>query len=132
MERRVEAHRRRRPAAWGTFEVSYSRPGASLSEALEAADSRTVLLDSLTLWVSGRMFVLTDEEVMAELEEFLSVASELAAPLVSVTDEVGLGLVSESPEGRRFRDLLGLANQRAAAFSEEVYLCVAGVPLRIR
>lgn len=128
---RVEDHRRRRPASWSTFEVSYSAGGASFSGVpYAAAEADAVLLDSLTLWVSGRMFAATDEEVLAELDGFL--ATGMRPPLVVVTDEVGLGLVPESREGRRFRDLLGLANQRVAAAAEEVYLCVSGVPLRMR
>lgn len=132
MRRRVEEHRSRRPAGWSTFEVSYSSPGASLAAAARAGkEAEAVLLDSLTLWVSGRMSAGTDEEILAELDGFLSAAG-LGAPVVIVTDEVGLGLVPESREGRRFRDLLGLANQRVAAAAEEVYLCVSGVPLRMR
>ena len=53
-------------------------------------------------------------------------------PLLLVSDEVGLGVVPESEAGRRFRDVLGLVNQRAAAAAEEVHLCVAGVSLRIK
>ncbi|MDQ3834090.1 MAG: bifunctional adenosylcobinamide kinase/adenosylcobinamide-phosphate guanylyltransferase [Actinomycetota bacterium] len=34
--------------------------------------------------------------------------------------------------GRRYRDLLGLINQRAAAAAEEVYLCIAGIAHRIK
>jgi adenosylcobinamide kinase/adenosylcobinamide-phosphate guanylyltransferase len=41
-------------------------------------------------------------------------------------------VVPESAEGRRFRDLLGLVNQRAAAAAEEVYLCVAGIGSRVK
>lgn len=133
MRRRVEEHRLRRPAGWGTFEVSYVAGGKSLSDAGQAAKGAgAVLLDSLTLWVSGRMSAGADEELLAELDGFLSAANELYATVVVVTDEVGLGLVPESPEGRRFRDLLGLANQRVAAAAEEVYLCISGVPLRMR
>jgi adenosylcobinamide kinase/adenosylcobinamide-phosphate guanylyltransferase len=91
-----------------------------------------LLVDSLTLWVSGRMYAGSDEEVLGEVDDFLSDASGPGSPVVVVSDEVGLGLVPESPEGRRFRDLLGLANQRVAAVAEEVYLCVSGVPLRLR
>lgn len=133
LRRRVEEHRTRRPAGWSTFEVSYSVPGASLAAAARAGEeAEAVLLDSLTLWISGRMAGASDEEILTELDGFLSAAAALYAPMVIVSDEVGLGLVPESRDGRRFRDLLGLANQRVAAAAEEVYLCVSGVPLRVR
>jgi adenosylcobinamide kinase/adenosylcobinamide-phosphate guanylyltransferase len=59
-------------------------------------------------------------------------AAALATPFILVSDEVGLGVVPESEAGRRFRDVLGLLNQRAAAVAEEVHLCVAGIGTRIR
>jgi adenosylcobinamide kinase/adenosylcobinamide-phosphate guanylyltransferase len=133
LQLRVREHRLRRPAGWRTFEVSYSDPSAPLAGALEAyRGSEAVLLDSLTLWISGLMSVGAGEEMLGELDAFLDAADRIEPPIVVVTDEVGLGLVPESSEGRRFRDLLGLANQRVAAAAEEAYLCVSGVPLRLR
>jgi adenosylcobinamide kinase/adenosylcobinamide-phosphate guanylyltransferase len=126
--RRVEVHRERRPAAWGLLELS----DGALGPVLGAADGRAVLLDSLTLWVSARMLAGEGEGTLGELERFLGDAGAASADVILVSDEVGLGVVPESAEGRAFRDLLGLVNQRAAAAAEEVYLCVAGIPWRIR
>ena len=58
---------------------------------------------------------------------FLAGAGDLGVPFILVSDEVGLGVVPESEAGRRFRDELGLVNQRAAETADEVHLCVAGV-----
>ena len=125
LERRVRLHRERRPAGWGTLEVG------ALDEVLEAAKGwDAVLLDSLTLWVSARLE--SGEETLRELDGFLEGAGALASPLVLVSDEVGLGVVPESVAGRRFRDILGLVNQRAASAAEEVHLCVAGIGLRVK
>ena len=128
--RRVEAHRERRPPGWTTFEVT----GSDLLGSLEAAPGTgAVLLDSLTLWVSSAMFSGMDEDgVLRELDRFLSAAAALDSPVVIVSDEVGQGVVPDSAAGRRFRDLLGLANQRAAAAADEVHLCVAGIPMRVK
>jgi adenosyl cobinamide kinase/adenosyl cobinamide phosphate guanylyltransferase len=52
--------------------------------------------------------------------------------VILVSDEVGLGLVPEGAEARRFRDLLGLVNERVAAAAREVHLCVAGIPCRLK
>lgn len=123
--RRVRLHRERRPAGWGTLEIG------DLYGVLDAARGwDALLLDSLTLWVSARYG--DEEETLREFDGFLDGAETLAAPVVLVSDEVGLGVVPESEEGRRFRDVLGLVNQRAAAAAEEVHLCVAGVRLRIK
>jgi adenosylcobinamide kinase/adenosylcobinamide-phosphate guanylyltransferase len=129
LSRRVRAHQERRPAGWGLLELS----GGGLNPVLDAARGYgAVLFDSLTLWVSARMYEGDDQETLEELERFLKSAASLAEPVVLVSDEVGLGLVPESVEGRRFRDLLGAVNQRVAAAADEVHLCVAGIPLRIK
>ena len=121
--RRVRFHRERRPGGWGILEIG------ELDEVLEAAERwNAVLLDSLTLWVSAR----DDERALAEFDRFLASARDLPVHFVLVSDEVGLGVVPESEAGRRFRDTLGLVNQRAAAAAEEVHLCVAGVAVRIK
>jgi len=130
LERRVRLHRKRRPAGWGTLELG----GGELHAVLEAAQRwEAVLLDSLTLWVSAQMLYREDEERIFEaFGDFLEGASVLATPLILVSDEVGLGVVPESDAGRRFRDVLGLVNQRAAAVAEEVHLCVAGIGVRVK
>jgi len=71
-------------------------------------------------------------ETLEEFERFIERVGALSEPLVLVSDEVGLGVVPESAEARRFRDLLGLVNQRAASAAEEVHLCVAGTAHRIK
>jgi adenosylcobinamide kinase/adenosylcobinamide-phosphate guanylyltransferase len=130
LERRVWLHRERRPAGWGTLELG----GGELGALLEAAERwEAVLLDSLTLWVSARMLGGEGEEGTVEtFDDFLEGTRTLPTPLVLVSDEVGFGVVPESGAGRRFRDTLGLVNQRAAAAAEEVHLCVAGIGVRLK
>lgn len=126
---RVREHRERRPASWGTVEAE-----SDLSGTLEEAEGwGAVLVDSLTLWVSDRMLDgESEEETLRAFDGFLEAAGKLPAPLILVSDEVGLGVVPESAAGRRFRDLLGRINQRAAAEAAEVHLCVAGIGIRIK
>jgi adenosylcobinamide kinase/adenosylcobinamide-phosphate guanylyltransferase len=127
LERRVRLHRERRPARWGTLELG----GGDLGAVLEAAQEwRAILLDSLTLWVSARME--NEMETLEDMDRFLEEARTLSTPLVLVSDEVGLGVVPESAAGRRFRDALGVVNQRAAAVAGEVYLCIAGIGMRVK
>jgi adenosylcobinamide kinase/adenosylcobinamide-phosphate guanylyltransferase len=123
LQRRVRLHRERRPRGWGTLEIG------DLGEVLEAAESwDAVLLDSLTLWVSAG----DEGRALAEFDRFLALAVDSRVPLLLVSDEVGLGVVPERQAGRRFRDVLGLVNQRAAKAAEEVHLCVAGIAIRIK
>ena len=127
--RRIEAHREKRHPGWGLLELA----GGSLDPVLEAADGRgAVLLDSVTLWVSARTYDEEENKTLEEFERFIERAGALSEPMILVSDEVGLGVVPESAAGRRFRDLLGLVNQRAAAAAEEVHLCIAGIAHRIK
>ncbi|HZG64137.1 MAG TPA: bifunctional adenosylcobinamide kinase/adenosylcobinamide-phosphate guanylyltransferase [Rubrobacteraceae bacterium] len=126
---RIEEHRERRSLAWDVLELE----GGSLAPVLATAGEHgAVLLDSLTLWVSARMLGGDEDGTLEEFERLVTGVSGLSEPVILVSDEVGLGVVPESAEGRRFRDLLGLVNQRAAAAAEEVYLCVAGIGSRVK
>ena len=127
LRRRVRLHRERRPPAWGTVEAGDL---ARMPE--EAGLWDAVLLDSLTLWVSAQLDAAGEEKTLASLGGFLEEAAALPTPFVLVSDEVGLGVVPESAGSRVFRDVLGAANQRAAAAAGEVYLCVAGIGVRIK
>ena len=130
LERRVRLHRVRRPTGWGTLELG----GGELGAVLKVAQRwEAVLVDSLTLWVSVRMLDHEDEERTLEaFDRFLEGVGALAMPFILVSDEVGFGVVPESEAGRRFRDVLGLLNQRAAAVAQEVHLCVAGIGFRVK
>ncbi len=129
LSRRIKLHRLRRHPGWGLLELA----GGNLAPVLEAANGYgAILLDSLTLWISARMLKGEESGTVEEFERFIALAGDQNAPVILVSDEVGLGVVPESAEGRRFRDLLGLVNQRAAAEAGEVHLCIAGIAQRMK
>ena len=49
-----------------------------------------------------------------------------------VSNEVGLGLVPETPLGRAFRDAQGRLNMRMAERADRVILMAAGLPLLMK
>lgn len=121
---RVAAHRRRRPAWWRTAETATGLPDVLASE------TGAVLVDGIGTWLAAAMDE-TDawddpSRVRPRLDELVAAWRGTAARVVAVSDEVGLSLVPATASGRAFRDLLGLANQRLAAESEEAALVVAG------
>jgi adenosylcobinamide kinase/adenosylcobinamide-phosphate guanylyltransferase len=53
-------------------------------------------------------------------------------PIVLVSNEVGMGLVPETPLGRAFRDAQGRLNQIIAASVPDVAFIAAGLPLWLK
>jgi adenosylcobinamide kinase/adenosylcobinamide-phosphate guanylyltransferase len=51
---------------------------------------------------------------------------------VLVTNEVGMGLVPDTPLGRDFRDVTGQTNQRIAAICDEVHFAAMGLLVRLK
>ena len=66
--------------------------------------------------------------VKAEFDKFTS----QDATFIFVTNEIGLGGVSENKLQRRFTDLQGWANQYIASHADEIYLMVSGIPVKIK
>ena len=112
MAERIAQHRSRRGPTWRTVEVPDDLEGAL---AREAGEGRAVLVDCLTLWLSNLMLAGADVEERAAL--LADRASRLLGLGVFVSNEVGLGLVPETPLGRRFRDAQGRLNQAMAAIA---------------
>src|SRR5260370_27699803 len=98
MATRIMAHRARRGAGWTTIEEPLK-----LGEALLAAGAhgRPVLVDCLTLWLSNLMQAGADlDESTDELGHALG---GYPPPLVFVSNEVGLGIVPQTPLRLAFR-----------------------------
>ena len=127
MKARVAQHRAQRGEGWTTIEEPLA-----LVDVLtrEATRGRAVLVDCLTLWLSNLMLAERDPEVESRrLTRFLGVAKY---PIVFVSNEVGLGLVPDTPLGRRFRDAQGRLNQIVAASVPNVVFIAAGLPLWLK
>ena len=132
MAARIAAHRARRHdggrgAFWRTIEAPLAVADAI---AAEATPERPLLVDCLTLWLSNLMLAeMPIDDAFATLHMALR---EAAGPIVLVANEVGLGLVPETPLGRRFRDAAGRLNQELAALADRVVFIMAGLPLVLK
>lgn len=129
MAERIAHHRARRLETWRTLEAPLDFAKAI---ARERADARTVLVEDLTLALSNLMETLEAKSAQQRLMHDVTNALKLGANVVLVSNEVGMGLVPPYPLGRAFRDALGRVNQHAAHEASEVYLLVAGLPLRLK
>ena len=94
----------------------------------------TVLVDCVTLWATN-MFFEHGEDVnkayAAFCDEFDSFVTE-DADYILVTNEIGMGGTSDNPMQRRFTDLQGLVNRYVAEKSDEVYLLISGIDIKIK
>lgn len=126
MAARIEAHRRARGDGWLTTEAPVDLAGA----VAEAPSGVPVLIDCMTLWLTNLM--LGDHDIDAAMAAFERALAVRSAPTIAVSNEVGLGIVPDTPLGRAFRDRAGALNQRLAARADAVFMMVAGLPMTVK
>jgi adenosylcobinamide kinase / adenosylcobinamide-phosphate guanylyltransferase len=132
-ERRIAAHRARRPGNWTVVESA----DTALPDLLSAPDVSATLVDDLGTWLT---VVIDDAQAWeksrgttaAHTDQLTAAVAGYAGRLVIVTPEVGQGVVPATASGRLFRDELGELNQRIAAACDEVVLVVAGLALPLK
>ena len=133
---RVESHRTRRPAHWGTIEG----PAGVIPALREALPGSAVLVDCLTLWLTGVLDGACPEwddaaalagAAQAATKELTDAVASSPATVILVSNEVGMGVVPATRAGRVFADLLGRAHQEIAAVCDSVTLMIAGRGLEI-
>jgi adenosylcobinamide kinase / adenosylcobinamide-phosphate guanylyltransferase len=128
MAGRIARHREERPAGWQTLEEPLE-----IHAALARADREAlVILDCLTLWVSNQLATgVQDSEIEAHAARAAQRAAERAAPVIAVSNELGMGIVPADPQTRRFRDVHGRVNATWVAYAREASLLVAGALLHL-
>lgn len=129
MAARIEVHRGERPPEWSTVEAPLDLAGALAAAPQDAC----VVLDCLTLWTSNALEAGWSDEAVAEAaEQVAGLAAARTATTVVVSNEVGLGVVPDTPLGRRYRDVHGRVNAIFATSAERACLVVAGRALELR
>jgi adenosylcobinamide kinase/adenosylcobinamide-phosphate guanylyltransferase len=124
---RIARHRADRGPEWETIEEERAIARADLA-------GRVVVVDCVTLWLTN---VLMDAESDAEAawreaRGQIAKLAEIDATWVVVSNELGMAPHAETPLGRRFVDMQGMANQALAAAAERVVLMVAGIAMPVK
>lgn len=144
MKDRIEKHKKQRGRNWKTIE-NYKNLAKILKNHMEGYE--VVLLDCITNMVTNLMIMEEEydwdnismkevdkirERVIDEIESLITFIKENDIDMVAVSNEVGLGLVPSTALGRHFRDIGGKINQIMAQASDEAYLVVSGLTLKLK
>ena len=111
----------------------------ALPEAIElhARPECLLVVDCLTLWLTQVAFPLEESDVApgqvdSVCDTLVSAVRRARGPLVLVSNEIGMGLISMEPRVRRFVDALGRLHQGVAAACTRVTLMVAGCEMPVK
>ena len=124
---RVLHHQERRGNEWTNIEEEKELSRHQLM-------GRVILIDCVTLWSTNFFFDLHSdvnnslESIKAEFDKF----TMQNATFIFVTNEIGMGGVSENEVQRKFTDLQGWVNQYIAQKADQVVLMVSGIPMKIK
>lgn len=129
---RVDMHKKRRGPQWENIEEERELGRISIY-------NKVALIDCLTLWCTNFYFDESEscknpdiDKILERVKEEFDKFTKQEATFIFVTNEIGLGGVSDNPVQRHFTDLLGWVNQYVASKADEVYLMTCGIPVKIK
>ncbi len=139
MKERVRIHKSRRGERYRTFE-GHNKLHKVISEAIE----ENIMLECVGTLITNMIFdrysdveELTieqtnklEEEILIEINKIIDVS--INKNIYIITNEVGMGLISEYKLSRVFTDIIGRVNQTIARKSDKVTLMVSGIPMLIK
>lgn len=109
-----------------------------LSSALLKKSAEVILIDCLTMWTSN---ILLDnennyeevlEKELLKLKDTLKVLNKKTKKVIFVTNEVGWGIIPSNKLSRIYINLLGRVNKFIASISDEVYMMVSGIEVKVK
>ena len=124
---RILRHQERRGPEWTNIEEDIRLSKHDFT-------GRVVLIDCITLWATNYFFDMqqdVDQALEALKKEFDTLIQQ-DATFIFVTNELGMGGMSESRTQRLFTQLQGWMNQHVAARADRVTLMVSGLPLTVK
>lgn len=125
--KRIERHQANRGKEWVNIEEEKALSRHQLN-------GKVILIDCVTLWATNFFFDMqSDTEgalsvLKGEFDQFV----EQDAQFIFVTNEIGMGEMSQNEVQRKFADLQGWLNQYIAARADEVFLMVCGMAMKVK
>lgn len=129
MKIRVQEHKLARPKHWQTIEEP-----KEIIPVIEESTQEVILIDCLNIFISNLLLEnLTQKLILKKIFSLIEAINKRKdVCVIIVSNEVGSCLVPTNKLARKFTDLLGKANQIVASQAKEVYLLVAGIPVKIK
>ena len=123
---RVKKHLERRGPEWTNIEEEKQLSKLNLT-------GRVAVIDCITLWCTNFFFELQNvDKALDDLKREFNQFTAHDATYIFVTNEIGMGGVSENAVQRKFTDLQGWMNQYVASQADEVILMVSGIPVKVK
>lgn len=124
---RILRHQERRGSEWTNIEEDIRLSKHDFT-------GRVVLIDCITLWATNYFFDMQQDvdQALAALKKEFDTLVQQDATFIFVTNELGMGGMSESRTQRLFTQLQGWMNQHVAARADRVTLMVSGLPLTVK
>lgn len=136
LDDRVDRHQQERQGrGWQTIEEEVDIAGLLKGP----PDSTVYLIDCLTLWINNLQYreqlkgrEITQDQIQIQVEELIQSVRSSPATVICVTNEVGMGIVPDNANARRYRDLVGTCNRVIAQQADKVVLVSCGLPLVLK
>ncbi|MDO5569937.1 MAG: bifunctional adenosylcobinamide kinase/adenosylcobinamide-phosphate guanylyltransferase [Bacteroidales bacterium] len=126
-KKRIDRHKAQRESGWINIEEELYLSNCDVK-------GKVVVIDCVTLWCTNFFFDnKSDVDLSLKLlkDEFDKTAA-IEADFIFVTNEIGMGGVSDNLIQRKFTDLQGWINQYIASKADHVVMMVCGIPLKVK
>ncbi len=127
MAEKIKRHKAERSDDYKTIEEP-----VKVGKIISKINTPLLIIDCITIWLSNLYFETEEEQRNFLINDFFENLNKYKGDLIVVTNEVGGGIIPENKMSRNYQSVLGKLNQRIAAVSDEVYVLISGVPMKIK
>lgn len=125
MREKIERHKKEREGmGWLTKEEPISPQKYIYPNSI-------IILECITTWLAN-LLVKSPEKIDENIQEFIEKLKNTKSVKIVITNEVGFGIIPDSELARKYTRKLAEINRKIAEISDEVYLMVSGISIRIK